>query len=175
MTEYHSIPSIYNRDHSERAKKYLSLELLHTRLGHRKCRTLLAGSEHNLWADDGVWMSTEIGCLNCGIATIRATARNKQPHTAATRAGRHLFLDIQHAILPQGLTYATSYPNYLIIVDAYSRYTKLYGLAHKGSADVIAVLKKYQADHSSMGELRHLDTEKIRADTRSEFNSGILD
>ncbi len=95
---YHSVPSIRNRDHSEGARKLLSLEMVHRRLGHRKCRTLLAASEHGLWSDAGVLMSAEVGCLDCGIATIRATARNKQPHTAASRAGEHLFLDIQYAV-----------------------------------------------------------------------------
>jgi len=67
---YHMIPSLRNRDHSEGARKFLSLEILHNRLGHRRCRTLLAASEHSLWADAGVLMSSETGCLDCGIATI---------------------------------------------------------------------------------------------------------
>jgi len=171
---YHSIPSIRNRDHSEGARKLLSLETVHKRLGHRKCRTLLAASEHNLWSDAGVLMSGETGCLDCGIATIRATACNKQPHTAASRAGEHLFLDIQYAVSPYGLTHATTFPNYLIIVDGYSRYTKFYGLAHKSSADVIAALKKFQADHSFLRELGHIDIERIRADAGGEFDSRLF-
>jgi hypothetical protein len=161
---YHSVPSMRNRDHSEQACKFLSLETLHNQLGHRKCRTLLVASEHNLWADTGVLMTSEVGCLDRGIATIRATARNKHPHTAATRAGEHLFSDIQYAVSPRGLTHATTFPNYLLIVDAYSRYSTLYVLAHKSSTNVITALKKFQADHSFLRELGHLDTEKIRAD-----------
>ncbi len=168
------IPSLRNRDHSKGARKFLSLEILHNRLGHRRCRTLLAASEHSLWADAGVLMSSETGCLDCGIATIRATARNKHPHTAATRAGEHLFLDIQYAVLPQGLTRATTFPNYLLIVDGYSRYTALYGLLNKSSATVIDALKKYQAEHSSLKGLGHLDTTKIRADAGTEFDSSLF-
>jgi len=160
---YHLIPCIRNRDHSAGARKLLSLEILHNRLGHRKCQTLLAAHEHGLWADAGVLMSSEVGCLDCGIATIRATARNKHPHTAATRAGEHMFLDVQYATPPQGLTHATTFPNYLLIVNAYSRYSQLYGLNHKGSADIIAALRKYQANHSHVREFGHLDIEKIRA------------
>jgi hypothetical protein len=40
---YHHIPSYRNKDHN---RKRIPLELLHARLGHRKCRTLLAASEH---------------------------------------------------------------------------------------------------------------------------------
>jgi len=171
---YHTVPCMRNRDHSEGARKFLSLEMLHNRLGHRRCRTLLAASEHNLWADAGVHMSAEVGCLDCGIATIQATARNKQPHTAATRAGEHLFLDIQYAVLHHGLTRATTFPNYLLIVDGYSRYTKLYGLQDKSSATVIEALKKFQAEHSALKEIGHLDTEKIRADAGTEFDSTLF-
>jgi transposase InsO family protein len=171
---YHSVPSLQNRDHSEGARKLLSLETLHNRLGHRKCRTLLAASEHRLWADAGVLMSSELGCLDCGIASIRANARNKQPYTAATRAGVHLFLDIQYAVSSHGLAHATTFPNYLLVVDAYSRYSKLYGLSHKSSNEVIAALQKFQAEHSFLKELGHLDTEKIRADAGSEFDSALF-
>jgi hypothetical protein len=110
-------------------------------------------------------MTSELGCFDCGIATIRASARNKQPHTAATRAGEHLFLDVLYAVLPNGVTHATTFPNYLLIVDAYCRNSKIYGLAHKSSIEVIRALKKFQADHSFLRELGHLDTEKIRADS----------
>ncbi len=165
MERYHTIPSLCNRDHSEGACRFLSLEILHNRLGHCRCHTLLAGSEHNLWADAGILMSSEVGCLDCGVATIRANARNK---------GEHLFLDIQYAILPQGLTQATTFPNYLLIVDGYSRYTTLYRLHDKSSASVIASLKKFQAEHSLIKEIGHLDTEKIRSNAGTEFDSSLF-
>jgi len=169
-----SVPSMCNRDHSEQARKFLSLETLHNRLGHRKCRTLPAASEHNLWTGAGVLMTSEVGCLDCEITTIRATAHNKHPHTATTRAGEHFFLDIQYAVSPRGLTHATTFPNYLLIVDAYSRYSTLYGPAHKSSTDVITALKKLQADQSFLRELGHLNTEKIRAGAGREFDSGAF-
>jgi hypothetical protein len=131
-------------------------------------------SEHRLWADAGVLMSSEVGCLDCSIATIRASARNKQPHTATTRPGEHLFLDIQYAVCPHGLTHVTTFPNYLLIVDAYLRYSKLYGLPHKSSSEVIIALKKFQAEHSFLRELWHLDTEKIRADAGGEFDAALF-
>jgi hypothetical protein len=76
---YHYVPSLRNRDHSEGARRLLSLEVLHNRLGHRKCRTLLAASEHHLWGDTGVLMTPEAGCLDCGIATIRANSCHDIP------------------------------------------------------------------------------------------------
>lgn len=77
-------------------------------------------------------------------------------------------------MLPQGLTRATTFPNYLLIVDGYSRYTKLNGLNHKSSLAVIEALKKFQAKHSFLKELGHLDKEKIRADAGTEFDSSLF-
>jgi hypothetical protein len=54
--EHHAVPSTGQQDHTNN-KKRLSLELLHNRLEHRKCCTLLAASEHNLWEDVTVCMS----------------------------------------------------------------------------------------------------------------------
>jgi hypothetical protein len=92
---YHSIPTYRNKDQN---KKRLPLELRHSRLGHRKCRTLLAASEHNLGEDTTIRMTGETGCLTCGIATIRSRTRNKEPHSGATRAGEYLFLDIPNTL-----------------------------------------------------------------------------
>jgi transposase InsO family protein len=114
-------------------------------------------------------MSGETGCLTCGIATIRSRARKKEAHTGAKRAGEYLLIDIQHSILTTGLTIATSYAFYLLIVDAYSRYVKLYGLPKKSTSAVVAALQEYQADQSPTGSYGYLNTERIRADARSQF------
>jgi hypothetical protein len=90
--EYHAVPSAHQRDHSTN-KKRLSLELLHNRLGHRKCRTLLAARKHNLWEDATVHnMSPETGCLSFGVSTIWSTAHNKEPHTGAAIPGEYVFM-----------------------------------------------------------------------------------
>jgi len=91
-SSYHKIPTYRNKDQD---KKRLPLELLHHCLGHRKCRTLLTASEHNLWEDTTIRMTGETGSLMCSIATIRS--RNKEAHSGATWAGKYLFLDIQHS------------------------------------------------------------------------------
>jgi transposase InsO family protein len=165
---YHSIPTYRNKDQN---KKRLPLELLHSRLGHRKCRTLLAASEHNLWEDTTIRMTRKTGCLTCGIATIRSRARNKEPHSGATWAGEYLFLEIQHPLVQPGLTRSTSYAFYLLIVDAYSRYVKIYGIPKKSMMAMISALQLYQAEHSPRGNYGYLDTTRIRADVGSQFTS----
>jgi len=73
--EQHAVPSNRSHDHSAN-KKRASLELLHQRLGHRKCRALLDASEHGVWADTMVRMGPEEECISCEISTARASYRN---------------------------------------------------------------------------------------------------
>jgi hypothetical protein len=77
-------------------------------------------------------------------------------------------------VSPYGLTHATTFPNNLLIVDAYSRHSKIYGLGHKSSSAVIGALKKFQADHSFLRDLGYVDTEKICADSGGEFDSNTF-
>jgi hypothetical protein len=46
-TEPHAVPSKRYHDHSAK-EQITGLELLHQRLGHRKCRALLAASKHGV-------------------------------------------------------------------------------------------------------------------------------
>jgi len=144
---------------------------MHRRLGHRKCRTLLAANEHHLWGDAMVRMSTETGCLSCGIATIKASAHNKDHHTAASHPGEYVFLDILHPITHTGLTTKTSYAFYLIIVDAYSRYCTIHGLPDKISSAVIQALVQYQADHKPANEYGFVNLARVRSNAGSQFTS----
>jgi len=82
----HAVPSNRSHDHSAN-KKRVGLELLHQRLGHRKCRSLLAASEHGVWADTMVRMGPEEECISCEISTAQASNRNKEPHTGGTYPG----------------------------------------------------------------------------------------
>lgn len=144
--QYHAVPAFRNKDLPQQMK-HLPLELVHARLGHQHCRSLLAANEHRLWQDTTIHMSPEVGCLSCGIATARAVARNKEHHTGASRAGEYIFLDIQPPTTAVGLTPASTYPFYLIVVDAYSRYIQFYGFPDKSTKAVVAAIKQYQADN----------------------------
>jgi len=142
---------------------------MHRRLGHRKCRTLLAANEHHLWEDAMVCMSLEMGCLSYSIATIKASARNKDHHTAASHPGKYVFLDILHPITRTGLTTKTSYAFYLIIVDAYFPYCTFHSLPDKSTAEVIQAPSQYQADHKPANEYGFIDLVHIWSDAGSQF------
>jgi hypothetical protein len=102
-TEAHVIPSNCNHDHSAN-KRWTGLELLHQRLGHRKCRAILAASEHGVWADTMVCMGPEDECISCEVSAARASSRNKEAHTSGSYPGEYVFLDILHPVVPVGLT-----------------------------------------------------------------------
>jgi len=169
-TSTHVIPAHWSHDHSAN-KKRTGLELLHQRLGHRKCRALLAASEHGVWADTLVRMGPEEECVSCEISTARASKRNKEAHTGGTYAGEYIFLDILHPVVPVGLTRNSTFPFYLILVDAYSRYACIYGIADKSSGCVIDTLTRYQADHGHIGNYGYLDIARIQADSGTQFTS----
>jgi hypothetical protein len=52
----------------------------------------------------------------------------------------------------------------LIMVDAYSRFTKIYGLDEKTTESIIKTLRQYTADCGSVDECGYIDIEKIRSD-----------
>jgi transposase InsO family protein len=166
----HTVLSHRSHDHST-DKRHTALELLHQRLGHWKCRALLAASEHGVWADTVVRMGPEQECVSCEISTIHATSRNKEAHTGGTYAGEYVFLDILHPVVTGGLTASTTFAFYLIIVDAYSRYCCIYGIPEKSSSTVIDALTQYQADHGHIGNYGDLNIACIRADSGSQLTS----
>jgi transposase InsO family protein len=95
----------------------------------------------------------------------------KEPHTGGTYPGEYIFLDILHPVVPVGLTRNSTFPFYLILVDAYSRYACIYGLRDKSSTCVIDTLTRYQADHGHVGNYGYLDIARIHADSGSQFTS----
>jgi transposase InsO family protein len=167
---YHEVPA-FRSSVSRSRQKRLPLELLHARLGHRKCRTLLSANEHQLWKDVSIRMSPETGCLSCGIATARSAARNTEHHSGASQPGEYIFLDIEHPITTADLTTASTYPFYLIVVDAYSRYVRFYGLHNKSTKAVTTALQQYQADNKPAETFGFINLEKIRTDAGSQFTS----
>jgi hypothetical protein len=169
-SQRHRVPANRSHDHSAN-KKRIGLELIHQRLGHRKCRALLAASEHGVGADTMVRMGPEEECVSCEISTARATSRNKEAHTGANYPGEYVFMDILHPLVPVGLTKNSTFPFSLILVDAYSRYACIYGMLDKSSCCVIDTLLRYQADYGHIGNYGYLDIARIRADSGTQFMS----
>jgi hypothetical protein len=119
-------------------------------------------------------MGPEEECVSCEISTARASKRSKEAHTGSTYPGEYVFLDILHPVVPVGLTRDSTFPFYLILVDAFSRYACIYGIRDKSSRCVIDTITRYQADHGHIGNYGYLDIAHIRTDSGTQFTSEEL-
>ena len=122
--------------------KFLTLELLYRKMGLQNCRSLIAASDFNVWQDVQVRMSLEPEMLTIGIATIRTTNRNTMPHTPAERRGESTFMNILPKLAGAGLTHHTTFDAFNIIVDAFNRFGKIYGLIDKSAEQVVISSKQ---------------------------------
>ena len=61
------------------ARKKISLELLHQRLGHRYTRSLIAADTANVWEDEELRMDPDPFCTSCKIYSVNKKAGYKIP------------------------------------------------------------------------------------------------
>ena len=109
------------------ARKKIALELLHQRLGHRSTRLLLAGDTANFWEGVELIIYPDPFCTSCQISSMKKKARSKI--TLNPKAPfKWVFMDIIPSTASKSLTSDTKFSNYLLIVDAYSKIQKNYGI-----------------------------------------------
>ena len=108
-------------------KKKFSLELLHQRLGHRSTIYLLADHPISVWKDIELKVDPEPFCTSCQIPTINKKPRSKIPLQPKTPF-KWVLMDISPATSPRSFTKDTTFANYILIVDAYPKLPRLYGM-----------------------------------------------
>ena len=100
---------------------------MHQRLGHRSTSSLLAGANSNVWVDVELRIYPDPFCTSFQISSMKKKARSKIPMKPKAPF-KWVFMDIIPSTAPKSLTSDTTFSNYLLIVDAYSKITKLYGM-----------------------------------------------
>ena len=80
-------------------------------------------------------------------------ARSKLPLNPKTPF-KWVFMNIIPSTAPKSLTNDTTFSNYLLIVDSYSKIPKLYGMENITTAEVMDKLDMFQ---SRLGKLTNLD------------------
>ena len=80
-------------------------------------------------------------------------------------------MDIIPSTTPKSLTSDTTLYNYLLIVDAYSKITKLYGMDKITTEEVIDKLYMFQSRFGEIDEFGWWDLEIISADADTQFTS----
>ena len=79
------------------------------------------------------------------------------------------FMDIIPSTAPKILTSYTTFSNYLLIVDAYSKITKLYGMEKITTEEVMEKLELFQSRFGKIDQFGWWDLERISADAGTQF------
>ena len=82
-----------------------------------------------------------------------------------------IFLDIIPSTAPKSFTIDTTFSNYLLIVDAYSKIQKLYGMNNIRTEEVMDKLDMFQSRFGKIDQFRWWDLERILADAGTKFTS----
>ena len=72
---------------------------------------------------------------------------------------------------PNSLTNNTTFSNYLLIVDAYSKIPKLYGMENITTTEVMDKLDMFLSRLGRIGQLGWWDLERISSDAGTQFTS----
>ena len=80
-------------------------------------------------------------------------------------------MDIILSTAPKSLTNDTTFSNYLLIVDAYSKIPKLYGMENITTAEVMDKLDIFQSRFRKIDQFGWWDLERISADAGTQFTS----
>ena len=151
-------------------RKKIALELLHQRLGHRSTRSLLSGDTANVWEDADLRIDPDPFCTSCYISSINKKARSMIP-LKPKAPFKWVFMDMISSTAPKSLTSGTTFSNYLLIVDAYSKIPKLYGMDNITTEEVMDKLDMFQSRFGEIDQFGWWNLERISADTGTQFTS----
>ena len=104
------------------------------------------------------------------IATIKKKAKNTYPTSSVNKPGDAIYLDMNSPLSKESIAPSAKYKAWLIVVDAYSRYTVLYGMESISTSHTINRLQHYQTNYKT-GNFEYINICKIKADTGSQFVS----
>ena len=125
-------------------KNKVSLGLFHQRLGHRSTRSLLDGDTENIWQNIEITVDPKYFCTSCQIFTTNKKSGSEAPMKPNTPF-EWVFMDIIPAISSKILTKDTTFSNYHLILGAYYKIPKLYGMENITTGEVMYKLDMFQA------------------------------
>ena len=101
----------------------------------------MAGDTANIWEDAELKIDADPFCTSCKISSINKKARSKVPIKPKSPF-KWVFMDVIPATSPKSLTNDNNFNNYLLIVDAYSKLPKLYGMENITTEEVLDKLDR---------------------------------
>ena len=138
------------------------------RLCHRSTISLLDGDTANVWEDIELRKNPDPFGTSWHISSINKKTRYKNPLKPKAPL-KWVFMDIIQSTAPKILTSETTLYNYLLIVDAYSKITKIYGMEKFFTEEVMDNLDMFKYRFGKIDEFGWCDLEIISADAGSKF------
>ena len=152
------------------ARNKISLELMHQRLWHRYTGSFLTGYTENLWEDVELIIDPDPFCKSCQISSMNKNDISKIP-LKPKAPFRWVFMDIIPSTTPKSFTSDTTFSNYLLIVDAYSKIPKLSGMEKIITEEVMEKLDLFHSRFGIIDQFGWWDLERIPADKITQFTS----
>ena len=131
---------------------------------------MLDGNIAIFWGDIEPKIYPDTFCTQCQISSMNKKARSKIPLNTK-EPFKWGFMDIIPPTDPKSLTSDTDFSNYLLIVDAYYKIPKLYGLDKITAEEVMEELDMFQSKFGKIDEFGWWDLEIISADAGTQFTS----
>ena len=131
---------------------------------------MLAGYTENVWEYVELRIDTYPFCTSCRISAVNKKARYKIP-LKPKEPFKWVFMDIITSTAPKILTSDKNVSNYLLIVDAYSKIPKLYGMEKITTEEVMDKLDIFQYRLGKINQFGTWDLERISADAGKQFTS----
>ena len=124
-------------------RKKIALELFHQGLGQRSTRSLMDGDNANIWEDIEPIIDPDPFFTSCHISSMEKQARYKNP-LKPKAPFKWVFMDIIPSTAPKSLTSDTTFSNYLLFFDAYSKIPKLYCIEESSIEELMDKLDMFQ-------------------------------
>ena len=129
--------------------KKIALEFFHQRLGHRSTRSFLAGDTANVWEYIELRIDPDPFCTPCHIYSMKKKDKSKNP-LKPEPPFKWVFMDIILSIAQKRLTTGSQFSNYRLIVYAYHKTPKIYGIEKISTEEVIDNLDMFQSRFGKM-------------------------
>ena len=130
----------------------------------------MAGDTANVCEDAELRIDADPFCTSCKISSMNKKARSKVP-LKPKATFKWVFMDVIPSTSPKSLTNDTNFKNYLLIVDAYSKIPKFYGMENITTAEVLDKLDMFQSRFGKIDQFGWWDLERISADAGTQFTS----
>ena len=131
---------------------------------------MLAGDTANVWEDVELRIDPDRFCTSYQISSLNKKARSEIP-LKPKATFKWVFMDIIPSTAPKSLTSDTTFSYYLLIVDAYSKIPKLYGMEKITTEEVMEKLDMFQYRFGKIDQFGWWDLERISADAGTQFTS----